>query len=90
MFRLIFSSKFDKDLKICKKRNYSIAQIVEVLELLKTNGIVPAKNKPHKLSGIYNQCWECHIRPDWLLIWKIDRIENKIELVRTGTHSDLF
>jgi mRNA interferase YafQ len=53
-------------------------------------GTLPKKFLPHKLSGQYKDNWECHIKPDWLLIWNIDDQANEIWLVRTGTHSDLF
>jgi mRNA interferase YafQ len=48
----------------------------------------PAGPLPHRLSGEWNRLWECHIEPDWLLIW--DETEEKLTLVRTGTHADLF
>ena len=57
---------------------------------LEKNGTVPAKNKPHKLTGNYKGFWECHIQPDWLLIWFRRYATSEIELTRTGTHSDLF
>lgn len=53
-------------------------------------GIVPAENRPHKLSGDYQDIMECHIESDWLLLWFRYDADNNIELVRTGTHSDLF
>jgi mRNA interferase YafQ len=59
------------------------------LQLEKT-GSVPAKNKPHKFTGNYKGFWECHIQPDWLLIWFQNDATKVIELTRTGTHSDLF
>ena len=90
MYEFIFTSKFKKDYKRIQKRSYDINLLQEVFSYLRETGEVPAKYKPHKLSGNYNDCWECHIKPDWLLIW-IKDIENKdIILVRTGTHSDLF
>ena len=57
---------------------------------LERSGTVPAKNKPHKLTGNYNGFKECHIQPDWLLIWFQNDADNIIELTRTGTHADLF
>jgi len=51
---------------------------------------MPENFHPHKLSGNYKDSWECHIKPDWLLIWNINEKESEIWLVRTGTHSDLF
>ena len=58
--------------------------------LLEQKSILPAKYKSHKLTGDYKGFWECHIQPDWLLIWLQDDTEKTITLARTGTHSDLF
>ncbi|MCF8360887.1 MAG: type II toxin-antitoxin system YafQ family toxin [Prolixibacteraceae bacterium] len=71
------------------KRNLTISKIELVFEILSSNGKLPPEYKPHKLSGNYKNCWECHIESDWLLIWK-HKPGYKITLVRTGTHSDLF
>jgi len=57
---------------------------------LEQTGSLPSKYKPHKLTGNYKAFWECHLQPDWLLIWLQDDDAFQIELVRTGTHSDLF
>ncbi len=54
------------------------------------SGCVSPKHKPHLLKGNYNDLWECHIQPDWLLIWEQDETIKLISLYRTGTHSDLF
>lgn len=59
-------------------------------ELLAQTGKLPAKYKPHKLRGNYVNHWECHIQPDWLLVWYCDENKKEIQLIRTGTHSDLF
>jgi mRNA interferase YafQ len=60
------------------------------MELLAESGTLPPKFKPHKLSGNYNNCWECHIKPDWLLIWQQNDTELILLFMNTGTHSDLF
>jgi len=90
MFTISFGSKFKRDFKTVQKRGYPIDQIVEVFQILENRGKLPEKYLSHKFSGNYINCWECHIRPDWLLIWEIDEIHKEIKLVRTGTHSDLF
>jgi mRNA interferase YafQ len=90
MYALSFGSKFKRDFKTIKKRDYPINQIVEVFTILEKEGNLPDKYFPHKLSGNYVNCWECHIRPDWLLIWERDETLKEIRLIRTGTHSDLF
>jgi len=90
MYNLSFGSKFKRDFKAIKKRGYPIDQIVDVFNLLEKKGKLPDKYFSHKLSGNYVNCWECHIRPDWLLIWERDETLKEIRLIRTGTHSDLF
>jgi mRNA interferase YafQ len=60
-----------------------------ILHLEKT-GTVPDKHRPHTLVGNFEGLWECHIQPDWLLVWKREEDIKLISLTRTGTHSDLF
>ena len=62
----------------------------EAVSILAEKGKLPPEYNPHKLFGNYAGCWECHIKPDWLMIWKQD--DNKLTLLflNTGTHSDLF
>jgi len=62
----------------------------KVIELLEISGKLPQNFKPHLLSGNFSGYWECHIKPDWLLIWRQNDKSRVIELVRTGTHADLF
>ena len=83
-------NSYKKDLKRCKKRNYDFSLLKKVLKLLAAKGKLPAQYDPHKLSGNYKGRWECHIKPDWLLIWKQDDKLKEIYLERMGTHSDLF
>jgi len=90
MFNLIYSSKFKKDIKLCQKRNYDFTEFKNVIELLEDTGKLPTKYKPHILSGDFSKHWECHIKPDCLLIWTQDDENKEIYIVRTGTHSDLF
>jgi mRNA interferase YafQ len=90
MYQLSTTKQFEKDYKLCKKRNYKLELINEVFEHLYKNGFLPSKYKPHKLIGNYEGFWECHIRPDWLLIWLQNEDSKTIILTRTGTHADLF
>lgn len=89
MFSFSYTGRFKKDMELIKKRNYNLSLIKTVFEYLAAKGTVPASYKPHKLSGKYTDCIECHIKPDWLLIWRFNS-STEISLVRTGTHSDLF
>jgi mRNA interferase YafQ len=90
MYKISFTNKFKKDYKLCKKRGYDIALLEEVISLLVKNGKLPSKYKPHILKGNYDGLWECHLKPDWLLIWLQDDNELTLLLTNTGTHSDLF
>ncbi|MFZ4105344.1 type II toxin-antitoxin system YafQ family toxin [Flavobacterium sp.] len=90
MYKIYTTNRFEKDLKLCKKRNYNLNLLKEVIDLLQSKGKLPVKYKPHKLSGMYQECWECHIKPDWLLVWKQNDLELTLLFINTGTHSDLF
>lgn len=90
MFNIKTSNRFEKDFIKCIKRNYAIEELEKALEYLESTGKLPGYYKPHKLHGGYNGYWECHVGPDWLLIWRQNNHTKVIELVRTGTHSDLF
>ena len=90
MFALHTTKRFEKDYKLCVKRGLNIGLIHTVFELLEITGTLPPKYRPHKLRGNYTKHLECHIQPDWLLIWLCDNDKKEIHLIRTGTHSDLF
>jgi mRNA interferase YafQ len=90
MYTIITTNRFEKELKLCKKRGYDMELIQKVISILSNTGKLPAKYKPHKLSGNYENCWECHIKGDWLLIWMQNDQELTLLLTNTGTHSDLF
>lgn len=77
MYELINSNSFKKDYKRIEKRNYDISLLKEALEELIKCGTLPPSYKPYKLSGNYSGRWECHIKPDWLLIWKQDDEKKK-------------
>ena len=90
MYELVPSSKFKKDLKTCLKRGCKKEDIKIVLDYLTESGQVPSEYKPHKLEGEYKGLWECHIKPDWLLIYDRQKSIKLIGLARTGRHKDLF
>lgn len=84
------TTKFQKDLKRVKKRGYDISLLTEIIKKLANGEQLPEKNKDHTLSGDFSECRECHITPDWLLIYEIEGENLILYLTRTGTHSDLF
>lgn len=81
-------TQFKKDVKLAKRRGKNLAKLDELLQLLCAGLPLPAKNREHTLSGDWSGYRECHIEPDWLLIYVV--VENDLILVRTGSHADLF
>ena len=90
MLEIILSNRFKKDLKLIAKRGYKLDLLNDVVELLARQEPLPDKNRDHSLTGNYIGYRECHIQPDWLLIYCVDGDELMLFLSRTGTHSDLF
>ena len=84
------TTRFQKDLKRVQRRGYDLALLKDVINKLAEGETLPEKNKDHVLSGDYAGCRECHIAPDWLLIYEISAGDLILYLTRTGTHSDLF
>ena len=88
--KVISSGRFKRDLKTAARRGYNFDLLTEVVNTLAEQRPLPEKNRDHALSGNYDGCRECHIAPDWLLIYQSDEDFLKLYLMRTGTHSDLF
>ena len=84
-----YSTKAKKDLKRYRNNPQKIAALHHILQYLVEGKRVPAQYSPHKLTGQYAGCLECHIENDFLLIWE-DETTHIIEVVRLGTHSELF
>lgn len=84
------TTKFQKDLKRIQKRGYDLDLLKEIIKKLASGEELPEKNRDHALSGNYAGCRECHIAPDWLLVYEIDNDVLILYLTRTGSHSDLF
>lgn len=89
-YRIVPSTKFKKDLKLIIKRGYNISLLDAVVELLANGEPLSEKYRDHALSGNFAGCRECHITPDWLLVYELSDAELLLYLTRTGTHSDLF
>ena len=93
MYQIVASTKFLKDLKLLKKRSKADFDLLEIfITNLAVSGHegIDKKHRPHKLRGEYSGYWECHVKPDLLLIWSENSEILLLELIRTGTHSDLF
>ena len=90
MYHVSYTNRFKKDLKQCAKRGLNLTKIMSVIKQLEQNGCLSEEFKPHKLSGIRAGQWECHIQPDWLLVWEQNDEKLTLLFLQTGTHSDLF
>ncbi|GHU97631.1 hypothetical protein FACS1894156_9120 [Bacteroidia bacterium] len=90
MYEVVYSTKFKKDYKLAVKRNWDIELLRVVVTQLSEGKTLAPNYRDHNLQGQFTDCRECHIKPDWLLIYRINVIDNTLELVATGTHSDLF
>ncbi len=90
MLTIKYQATFKKDYKRIVKRGYDIRLLEETIKLLAERKPLPERYRDHPLSGNYSRCRECHITPDWLLIYEVDGNELILYLTRTGSHSDLF
>ena len=86
--RLSQTNQFKKDIKRAQKRGKDLAKLKAVIDLLLAEQPLPPKNRDHQLGGNWRGHRDCHIEPDWILIYKI--LYDELRLERTGTHSDLF
>ena len=89
-YEVRFTTRFKKDYKAIQKRNLDISLLHTVIFLLAEGEVLPEQYKDHALTGNYQGARECHIKPDWLMIYNIYEEVLVLELMRTGTHSDLF
>ena len=85
---MISGAQFRRDVKLAQRRGKDMSKLRELISLLAEGGAPPRGFKDHPLSGEWKNHRECHLEPDWLLIYKIDG--DDLYLVRTGTHADLF
>lgn len=87
---IIWTTKFKKDYKLAVKRNLDISLLDDIIRTLSRGETLPEKNRDHELAGDWVGYRECHIQPNWLLIYRIENDVLVLTLSRTGTHSDLF
>ena len=90
MLDLVTTTQFRKDLKRIRKRGYDLSKLDEVLQVIMKEEALDEKYRDHALTGNYSGFRECHIEPDWLLIYAIDNGQLILTASRTGIHSDLF
>ena len=90
MLKIVPSNQFKKDLRLAKKRGCKIELLREVVNTLAQGKKLDKKHHDHGLTGNYRGFRECHVEPDWLLVYRISQENLELFLFRTGTHSDLF
>ena len=90
MYSIEFTNQYLRDLKLARNRNLDEQVLNDVIKILISGQKLPPKFKNHHLTGPYKGLIECHILPDWLLIYSKNKTIKLITLIRTGTHSDLF
>lgn len=90
MLKVRYSNQFKKDFKRAKKRGLPLMLLKKIIERLAAEEVLEPKYRDHALAGKYASFRECHIQPDWLLIYRINGDEVELVAQRTGTHSDLF
>lgn len=89
-YQIKTTGAFERDFKRCEKRGLPMEELRTVMKILAENGCLPEEYKPHKLVGNRRNQWECHIRPNWLLIWEQHDLELILIMLNTGSHSDVF
>ena len=87
---VVITTQFKKDYKLAIKRNLKIGLLEDIIAALAMGEVLPEKNKAHALNGDWIGHRECHILPDWLLVYRVENDVLVLTLARTGTHSDLF
>jgi mRNA interferase YafQ len=90
MLRLEVSSRYKKDRKLMKRQGKDMSLLDSIIEKLQNRETLDAKHRDHPLHGNYNGFRECHISPDWLLVYWVDDEALTLTASRTGSHSDLF
>jgi mRNA interferase YafQ len=85
---LLTTTAFEKDLRRVEKQGKDLDKLEEVVDLLQTRQPLPPRCRPHPLRGTWFGHWDCHVQPDWLLLYRLTEAE--LILVRTGSHAELF
>lgn len=91
MYTVDYTTQFKRAVKRCIKRGLDVNKIAELVDILRVKGSLPKQYRSHKLSGFKGgMTWECHIEPDWLLVWEQNDTHLTLLMLDTGTHADLF
>jgi mRNA interferase YafQ len=85
---LLTTTAFEKDLRRAKRQGKDVDKLEAIVDLLQSEEGLPTRCRPHRLSGNWSGHWDCHVAPDWVLLYRLT--EEELILVRTGSHSGLF
>jgi mRNA interferase YafQ len=87
---VVTTSRYEKDAKRIRKRDYDITPLIEIVDPLRHRRPLGARHPDHALKGMWKGWRDCHVKDDWVLIYKVDAAAGELVLGRTGTHADLF
>ena len=90
MYRIVYTARMKRDARLMAKRGKDMSKLINVLSILSSGKPLPRKNKDHQLSGNLRDFRECHIEPDWLLLYQIFDDQLILSATATGTHADLL
>ena len=90
MYKIEFTNEMKRNVKLMRKRGKDLSKLTEILDILASGQPLSPKNKDHQLTGSLSDFRECHIEPDWLLVYKLHDDVLILTATATGTHSDLF
>ena len=85
---LLTTTAFERDLRRIERQRKDLDKLEEIVDLLQAQEVLPARCRPHPLRGNWSGHWDCHVEPDWLLLYRVT--ETELILVRTGSHAELF
>ena len=89
-YKIVYTKKFEKDIKSLKKQNKDLTELFDVIDVIAKGETLDKKYRDHKLVGIFNNYRDCHIENDFLLVYKIEKDKLILILYRAGTHSEIF
>ena len=90
MFKSVRTGKFKKEFSLAEKRGKDMDKLIEIMRMIICEEPLPPQCRNHLLHGKWEKTFECHVEPDWLLIYEIDKSIGEVIFHRTGTHADLF
>ena len=85
---IVVSTSFRRDVRRATRRGLDVDRLWQIIDMLANGVSLPVNSRPHRVTGNWADCWDCHVASDWLLVWI--ETSDSVRLVRTGTHADIF